>query len=92
MRRSPEEYGEQELELIYIARRLQEAKDIEGLLDHHDIDYAVQVEQYRAGIIFVGLRAGAFFYVLPDVATRSRELLRSFGYRPQEAPNPPPGG
>ena len=86
MRRDPADYEGQQLELVYIARRLQEAKEVEGLLGHHGIDYTIQVEHYRGGIIFVGLRAGAFFYVLEDAAARSRDLLRQFRYTPQEPP------
>jgi hypothetical protein len=76
--------NEPELELIYIAGKLDEAQRIEALLTQHDIEYDVRVEQYRAGFIFVSVRAGAFFYVLPDAAARSREILTRLGYRVQE--------
>ncbi len=76
--------GEPELELVYIAGKLDEAQRIEALLAQHDIDYDVRVEQYRGGFLFVSVRAGAFFYVLPDAAARSRELLSGLGYRVQE--------
>lgn len=76
--------AEPDLELIYIAGKLDEAKTIEAVLEEHDIDYEVRVEQYRAGLIFVSVRAGAFFYVPPDAAARSREILSGLGYRVQE--------
>ncbi|MBI3667646.1 MAG: hypothetical protein HY236_15695 [Acidobacteria bacterium] len=84
MRRDPEEFGEEELELFYIAGRLQEAKKIEAILDGQGIDYAIQVEHYRAGVIFASVRAGAFFYALPAEAARSRETLKRLGYKVQE--------
>jgi hypothetical protein len=84
VRRHPDDYGDSELELVYIARRLQEAKNVEALLTEHGLDYTVQVEQYRAGVIFVSVRAGAFFYVPVETAPRCRELLTQSGYRVQE--------
>ena len=84
MRHDPEEYGEQELELVYIAGRLEEAQKIEAILDREGIDYTIQVEQYRAGVIFASVRAGAFFYTLPENAVRCRAALKQLGYRVQE--------
>ena len=75
---------ELELELIYIAGKLDEAKSVEAALEKHDIEYEVRVEQYRAGLIFASVRAGAFFYVPADEAARSREILSRLGYRVQE--------
>ena len=84
MRHDPAEYEGRELELIYIAARVEEAKRIETILDEQGIDYTIQVEQYRAGVIFASVRAGAFFYVLPELASRSRETLKRLGYKVQE--------
>lgn len=76
--------AEVEGELVYIAARVTEAQRVEAILEEQGIDYTVQVEQYRSGVIFASVRAGAFFYVLPEMADRSRELLRRLGYRVQE--------
>ena len=84
MRHDPEEYDGREMELVYIAAALGEAQRIESILDAQGIDYTIQVEQYRAGVIFARVRAGAFFYVLPESASRSREALRRLGYKVQE--------
>ena len=84
MRRDPQEFAEQELELFYIAGRLEEAQGIEAILDQEGIDYAIQVEQYRAGVIFASVRAGAFFYALPADAARCRATLQQRGYKVQE--------
>jgi hypothetical protein len=86
VRRDPADYEGQEMELVYIASRLEEAQNIEALLDQAGFDYTIQVEHYRAGIIFVGLRAGAFFYVLTENAGGCRQVLRECGYVPQEPP------
>jgi hypothetical protein len=84
MRQDPEYYDGREMELVYIAAALDEAKRVEAVLDEHGIDYAVQVEQYRSGVIFASVRPGAFFYVLPEVAARSREVIGRLGYKVQE--------
>ena len=84
MRHDPQEFEEREVELVYIAAALEEAKRIEAILDELEIEYTVRVEQYRAGIIFASVRAGAFFYVLPEMAVRSREALTKQGYKVQE--------
>jgi hypothetical protein len=83
MRVDPQERADQEFELIYIAAGVGEAQSIEAILDHEGIDYAIQVEQYRSGVIFASVRAGAFFYVPPEFAARSRETLTRLGYRVQ---------
>lgn len=76
--------GEDDRELIYIAAKVEEAKRVESILEEQGIDYTVEVEQYRAGVIFASVRAGAFFYVLPEAAGRSRDTLRRLGYKVQE--------
>ncbi len=83
MRRDAEHFEGRELELVYIAGRLEEAKTVEAILDGEGFEYVVEVETYRAGIIFASVRAGAFFYVLPESAARSRESLTLLGYRVQ---------
>ena len=84
MRHDPTEYEGRDLELIYIAGRVDEAKRIEAILDEQGIDYTIQVEQYRAGVIFASVRAGVFFYGLPELAGRSRQTLKQLGYKVQE--------
>lgn len=84
MRRDPEYFGDREVELLYIARKLKEALAIERLLTERSIDYAVQAEEYFGGAIFQRVRMGAFFYVLPEAAPAAREALRQGGYRPHQ--------
>ena len=83
MRLNPQQYDGQELDLIYIAASVDEGQRVEASLDEQGIDYTIQVEQYRSGVIFASVRAGAFFYVLPELAGRSREALEQRGYKVQ---------
>jgi hypothetical protein len=82
MKRDSDFFGEQDLELVYIAKKLKEALALESLLTTAGIDYLVEPDRYRGGIIFQSERIGAFFYVVPEIAGLSRELLSSNGYRP----------
>jgi hypothetical protein len=73
MRREPEHFEDQEVELVYIAKKLAEALALEELLTSSGIDYLVETDQY----------IGAFFYVLPGVSEPVRQLMQANGYRPQ---------
>jgi predicted amino acid racemase len=75
MRREPEYFGEREMDLIYIAKRLKDALRIEDLLTQAGIDYAVETDTYEGGVIFLSQRTGAFFYVLPEISERARQIL-----------------
>jgi hypothetical protein len=71
-----------EPELVYIAKRLADALEIEQLFDAAGVDYGVEVDTYTGGIVFRTERAGAFFYVLPDGAEEARRILKMHGFRP----------
>lgn len=73
-----EALGNHELARIYIAGTLSEAKVVEGLLTGNGVDYIVQVEPYRASILF-GPRNGAAFYVTDIQATYCRDHLIASG-------------
>ncbi|WP_394766626.1 hypothetical protein [uncultured Paludibaculum sp.] len=60
---------------------------MEELLDKGDLDYLVEPDRYRGGVLFIRELIGAFFYVTEDQADVARELLRSAGYAIYE-----PGG
>jgi hypothetical protein len=79
----------QEPVLIYIAKRLRDALKLEGLLTEAGVDYGVEADEYRGGIIFRTVRAGAFFYVLPDSETAALEVMRRGGYKPYVPPADP---
>lgn len=82
MRRDAEFFGEQELVLVHVARRLKEAVRLEKTLDAGSIDYLVEPTPYMAGILFRSERVGAFFYVALEVEDRARELIVRGGFKP----------
>lgn len=84
MRQSPEFFGNQELALVYIAKKLNQALKLEALLTNAGYDYLVEADNYRGGFVFQSERVGAFFYVAPSAETAARELLSANGYRPYE--------
>ena len=84
MRREPDFFGERELVLVYIAKRLREALKLEKLLTDSALDYLVEPDSYSGGLIFRSERIGAFFYVAPDTESAARELLTAHGYRPHQ--------
>jgi 4-aminobutyrate aminotransferase-like enzyme len=84
VRRDPEFFGDVEMDLVYIAKKLKEALRVEDLFTKAEIDYAVETDTYRGGLIFVGERVGAFFYVLPEQAANARDLLRKERMHPFE--------
>jgi hypothetical protein len=87
MRREEEHFGEQELVLVYIAKRLNEAKKVETLFDAAGLDYLVEPDRYRGGVLFVRELVGAFFYVAEAAEAAARGALGSAGLKAYE-----PGG
>ena len=75
-------FGEQELALIYIAKRLSEARRLEGLLDAAALDYLVEADHYRGGFLFVRELVGAFFYVHPEHKEAAHSVLRAARLKP----------
>ena len=82
MRREPDFFGDRDLVLLYIAKRLDEALKLEAALSAAGLDYLVEADHYQGGVIFRAERVGAFFYVPPEAAEAARQLLRSQGWRP----------
>ena len=72
----------QEPVLVYIAKKLREALRLEAIFTEAGVDYGVEADEYRGGVIFRTVRAGAFFYVLPETVNRAVEILRQNGYKP----------
>jgi len=84
MRQEPEFFGEADLPLLYIAKRLKEALALEDLLTGAAMNYLVEPDTYRGGIIFASERIGAFFYVAPEDLETAQTLLRNQGYKPYQ--------
>jgi len=74
--------------LVYIAKKLRDALKLEEVFTDAGIDFGVEADEYRGGIIFQAVRTGAFFYVRPESADAAREVMRRHGYRPFEGQNP----
>jgi len=68
--------------LIYIARKLREALQLESILAESGIDFGVEADEYRGGVVFRSVRTGAFFYVLPESVASAHEVLRKNGLKP----------
>ena len=85
MRQEPDFFGEQELSLIYIAKKLKEALALEDAFTKAGVDYLVEPDRYTGGIIFRAERIGAFFYVAPSDDEATRSLMLSQGYKPWDA-------
>ena len=86
MRREPDYFDDEELSLLYIAKKLREAIALEETLTRFDVEYLVEPDTYRGGIIFASERIGAFFYVSPRHLEGARAVLREHRYRPYETP------
>ncbi len=67
---------------MYIAKRLREAKRLEEVLTAGNLDYLVETDTYRGGIIFVSERVGAFFYVHPDHEEACRAVMVQNRFKP----------
>lgn len=76
MKQEADYFGDRELDLLYIAKKLADALRLENLLTEAGIDYAVEADHYHGGVIFRSERVGAFFYVLPESLEFAREILR----------------
>ncbi len=85
MRREPEFFGDRELSLIYMARRLKHALAVEKILDDSGLDYALETGPYQSGLLFFSTRTGVFFYTTPEDEARARSLLSERGYKVYEA-------
>ena len=82
MRREPDHFGDQDLSLIYIAKKLKEALGVETLLTDAGLDYLVEPDKYMGGIIFQAERVGAFFYVAPSDEGAAKDALTRSGFKP----------
>jgi hypothetical protein len=84
MRRDPEFFGEEELVLVYIAKKLRDAKALEAVLTEASLEYLVEPDRYAGGVIFRSQRVGAFFYVAPVAESLARAVMLDRGYRPYD--------
>ncbi len=88
MRQAPEHFGEQDLDLVYVAKKLDEALRLEKVFDAAGLDYLVEPDKYKGGVLFPSERIGAFFYVTPDDGDTARGVLKQSGYKPYDVEDP----
>ncbi len=81
MKRDAAFFDNNEPRLIYIAKRLDDSLRLESVLTESGVDFGVEADTYRGGMIFRTDRVGAFFYVLPEAEERAREVLGNAGFR-----------
>jgi len=75
-------FGDEDLDLIFIAKKLREAKELEEVLTRAGLDYLIETDTYLGGFLFRAERVGAFFYVRPADAQTARGMLVKTGFRP----------
>ena len=75
-------FENQEPVLIYIGKRLKDSLRLEEILTAAGVDYGVEADEYRGGVIFRSVRTGAFFYALPETVEAAHEIMRRNGYKP----------
>lgn len=68
--------------LVFIAKRLRDALRLEEALNTAGVDYGVEADEYRGGVIFRSVRTGAFFYVLPESVPTAHEVISQTGFKP----------
>jgi len=81
VRREPDFFGEQELVLVFMARRLRDALAVERIFAECGMDYALETGPYLSGLLFRTTKIGAYFYVTPEAEGRARVLLLERGYK-----------
>jgi hypothetical protein len=85
MRRDAEFFGDAELDLVYMARRLPDALKLEDILTAHGVDYLVETGTYTGGLLIRRDLTGAFFYVAPGDLATVRDLLLRNKYKPYQS-------
>jgi hypothetical protein len=84
LRRDPDYFGEQELNLLYVAKKLKEALSLEKVLTDAGVDYLVEPDKYAGGVIFRSERVGAFFYVAPESEAAAHSVMQREGFEPYQ--------
>jgi len=82
MRRNSEHFGDLELDLLYMARRLPDALRLEEVLTAAGVDYLIETGTYTAGFLMKRDLTGAFFYVAPKDLAASQILLSEHHFKP----------
>lgn len=82
MKRESDFFGDTELDLLYLARKLREALRLEELLTDAGLDYLVETGPYVSGFLIKRDLTGAYFYVAPVDLERAQDILTGGGFKP----------
>ncbi|MFN7541346.1 MAG: hypothetical protein ACK5TN_00900 [Acidobacteriota bacterium] len=82
MRQEPEFFGDAELDLVFIAKKLRESLPLEQALTQAGIDFAIELDTYSGGLLFRSERTGVFFYVLPEKTEAAKSVIRGLHLKP----------
>jgi hypothetical protein len=82
VRQEPSYFDGKDPVLVYIAKKLKDALRLEGIFTDSGVDFGVEADEYRAGVVFRTVRTGAFFYVLPETVEAAHSAMRRNGYTP----------
>lgn len=85
MRREPNDFGDQDLTLLYVAKKLAEALRVEEVLTAAGVDYLAEPDTYKGGVVFQSERVGVFFYIDPSGAAPAQAVLAGAGFKPYQA-------
>jgi hypothetical protein len=69
-------------QLVFIAKRLRDAKRLESVFEEAGIDYGVETDEYVGGVVFRRTRIGAFFYVRPESKEAAVSAMTGAGFSP----------
>jgi hypothetical protein len=86
MKQEPSFFEGKDPVLIYIAKKLRDALRLESVFTAAGVDYGVEADEYRGGVLFRAVRVGAFFYVLPSAVCAAHEVMLRNGYKPHVGP------
>jgi hypothetical protein len=79
-------FEDREAVLIYIAKKLRDATRLEAVLTEAGVDFGVEADEYRGGVVFASTRIGAFFYVLEETVAAARQTMERAGFKPYLEP------
>jgi hypothetical protein len=82
VRQEPSFFEGHEPVLVYIAKKLKDALRLEAALTEAGVDYGVETDEYRGGVLFRGVRTGAFFYVLPAALEQVLSVMQKHSFTP----------
>jgi|WetSurMetagenome_2_1015567.scaffolds.fasta_scaffold888839_1 hypothetical protein len=86
MRRDTEFFGETELVLVYMAKRLKHALAVEKIFGESGVDYYLETGPYLSGLLFRTSKVGVFFYTTAQDEQRAIALMADHGFKMDPEP------